>query len=177
MFIFLFVQILSITIKYWFIKEEFIVYKYRLKLFINITSKQCRVLRSFLERSISLKSIHSIRWNTVDEMDDVLRFSTSRRTLLRSKRKKKGSKSSLCFKKQRIPKTNRQADGNPIQPAVTLKAEELVTKDKAGEDDGRQCCKKEPTNQAEETSQSLSWCVSKKCQAQRYAILYNVCFM
>lgn len=88
-------------------------------------------------------------------MDDVLRFSTSRRTLLRSKRKKKGSKSSLCFKKQRIPKTNRQADGNPIQPAVTLKAEELVTKDKAGEDDGRQCRKKEPTNQAGETSQSL----------------------
>jgi len=36
-----------------------------------------------------------------------------------------------------------------------LKAEELVTKDKAGKDDGRQCHKKEPTNQAEETSQSL----------------------
>ncbi|CAL1686689.1 unnamed protein product [Lasius platythorax] len=88
-------------------------------------------------------------------MDDVLRFSTSRRTLLRSKRKKRSKKSSLCFKKQRIPKTNRRADGNPIQPAVTLKAEELVTKDKAGEDDGRQCRKKEPTNQAKETSQSL----------------------
>lgn len=81
-------------------------------------------------------------------------FHFAYRTLLRSKRKK-GSKSSLCFKKQRIPKTNRQADGNPIQPAVTLKAEELVTKDKAGEDDGRQCRKKEPTNQAGETSQSL----------------------
>jgi len=90
-------------------------------------------------------------------MDDVLRFSTSRRTLLRSKRKKNEiKKSSLCFKKQRIPKTNRRADGNPIQPAVTLKAEELATKDKAREDDGRQCHKKEPTNQARETSQSLA---------------------
>lgn len=106
---------------------------------------------------MSLKSIHSIRRNNVDEMDDVLRFSTSRRTLLHRKRiKKRNKKSSLCFKKQRIPKTNRRADGNPIQPAVTLKAEELATKDKAGEDDGRQCCKKEPTNQTGETSQSLA---------------------
>lgn len=72
------------------------------------------------------------------------------------KKKNEIKKSSLCFKKQRIPKTNRWTDGNPIQPAVTLKAEELATKDKAGEDDGRQCHKKKPTNQAGETSQSLA---------------------
>lgn len=134
---------------------------------------------SLLEREhiFEIDTFDTKQRNSVDEMDDVLRFSTSRGTLLRSEGKKR-SKSSLCFKKQRIPKTNRRADGNPIQPAVTLKAEELVTKDKAGEDDGRQCRKKEPTNQVGETSQSLPTCIEKVPRTKtqdfiQYTTLYS----
>lgn len=119
-------------------------------------------------------NIYSIQRNNVDEMNDVLRFSTSRGTLLRRGKKKRGrSKSSLCFKKQRIPKTNRRADGNPIQPAVTLKAEELVTKDKAREDDGRQCRKKEPTNRRNKSKPVDVYRESTK-RKQRHTILYNI---